>query len=249
MSENVSKMSEGVVSMVGSFNFSTMYGLIVEDNIDLARNLQDFLKKHGGLFDVCFDQATALKLSSQNQYNCVLLDLNLPDGDGLELVKPFKVFSPNVKIIAFSGLVDEATVLKAFELGVDDYVRKTNCGLHELRKRLELAIKNSQAPPPKPKEYEFQGIRFSVDESVLIKGDKCVHVTKIGRVILETLLEHSSIPVSQATLMKRVWGHLGDLEDPNLLQAHMSRLRKRLRTLSSKKLIITCPQVGYKIIT
>ncbi len=222
-----------------------MYGLIIEDDSRLAKHLQGFLKNHGFCFDVCSSKDAALRSIKHNLYGLVLLDLKLPDGYGLDLIPPIREQSPDCHISVISAIQRPEIAAASFDANADNYFRKPLCHFELLAYLKQLIRKRANAPPPR--SFAFQGITFCLEGSTVEAGGEVITLTPKERLILLCLLQHRPRPASYNTLIDCLWESSEGFVDMNLLHKHMSRLRRKLKQLSSQKLIINCPQLGYKL--
>ena len=174
--------------------------------------------------------------------DAVILDLGLPDINGFEVLKAIKLFSL-VPVIVLTVQTDENSVVKAFELGADDYISKPFRQL-ELLARTKGAIKNRHpdimsAPSIGAFHFEASGRRLRYE-------DRKVNLTGTEHIILSYLLLNRGKIVTAEQLARQVW----DSPYPGFeksLRVYISHLRKKLKSISSRDIIVCKPQIGYYI--
>lgn len=217
--------------------------LLIEDNLALAKQICRFLEGVGWKIDYADRGLQGVVLAESNQYDVIILDLNLPDCDGLQVCQKIKQkqkkVTPVLMLTARDDFEDKA---KGFKQGTDDYLTKP-CDLRELAMRCEALSRRPQLHSPMQVqkgilELDLRGM------SVLWRG-KPVKTTKIGFKILHTLAEAYPYPVTRSDLMSAVWG--SEPPESNALKAHMYNVRKSLEQVCNKPVLATISNVGYKL--
>jgi two-component system KDP operon response regulator KdpE len=223
--------------------------LIIEDDEETRRMVARALTTRGYRVDQAADGATALERWEQRRPDVIVLDLGLPDMDGLQLIRRVRRES-STPIVILSGRYEEREKVEALERGADDYVTKP-FGVDELNARLRVALRHAGGP------IADQAGRLVVGSLVL---DQTRHeVTVDGRPvdltprefeILRVLLAHSGRLVTKGRLLRAVWGEAYQ-DEPSYVYYHMSQLRRKLADADSdgalRELIITEPGVGYRV--
>ena len=223
--------------------------LIVEDDHETRRALVRELGSRGYAIDEAPDGATALRRWEARRPDVVLLDLGLPDLDGLTLVTRFRREAAT-PIVILSGRYEEREKVEALERGADDYVTKP-FGVAELHARLRVALRRAAGPGGDP------GGRVVVGPLVFDAGRHEVHVngTRVDLTprefeILRVLLAHAGRLVTKGRLLRAVWGEAYQGE-ASYVYVHVSQLRRKLAAADPegllRDLIATEPGVGYRI--
>ncbi|MDP9260415.1 MAG: response regulator transcription factor, partial [Actinomycetota bacterium] len=199
--------------------------------------------------DAAVDGHTALERWERRRPDVVLLDLGLPDLDGLQVIGRIRREAAT-PIVILSGRYEEREKVEALERGADDYVTKP-FGVDELNARLRVALRRAAGPAA-----DAAG-RIAVGPLVL---DVTRHEVRVGEVrldltprefeILRVLLSHAGRLVTKGRLLRAVWGEAYQGED-SYIHVHVSQLRRKLaaadRDGSLRDLIVTEPGVGYRI--
>lgn len=221
----------------------TLSILLIEDNLALAKQICRFLEGVGWSIDYADRGLQGVALAESNQYDVIILDLNLPDCDGLQVCQSIKQkqkkITPVLMLTARDAFEDKA---KGFQQGTDDYLTKP-CDLRELAMRCEALSRRPQLHSPMVVqkgnlELDLRGMGVTWNE-------KPVKTTKIGFKILHTLVTAYPYPVARSDLMSAVWED--EPPESNALKAHMYNVRKSLEQVCTKPLLTTISNVGYKL--
>jgi two-component system KDP operon response regulator KdpE len=176
----------------------------------------------------------------------VILDLGLPDMDGLEVIKMVREWSV-VPIIVLSARGQEQDKVTALELGADDYLTKP-FGIPELLARLKVALRHGrQATSPASPVFETGDISVDLEKrQVRVKGEE-VHLTPIEYKLLAVLVKHAGKVVTHQQLLKEVWGR-NSTENSHYLRVYARALRQKLADDPMRpRYIVTEAGVGYRL--
>ncbi|WP_419148422.1 response regulator transcription factor [Pseudoalteromonas 'SMAR'] len=217
--------------------------LLIEDNQALAYQLVSFLEGHGWQIDFAADGKLGLELAQKRTFDVILLDLNLPDLDGLivceQILSTVQVRPPILMLTARDDYQDKAN---GFAIGADDYLTKP-FDLRELALRCEALARRQQL---------FAKQVIAVGQLSLCRRqqqvwwlDKPVSLTSTGFKILQKLMEDHPYPSSRRDLINAVWP--SDPPESNALKAHIYTLRKSLCTAIDKQIIQTISTIGYQL--
>lgn len=219
--------------------------LIVEDEKSLAVELQDFLKKEHFLCEVALNGKEASEKIAVNLYDFVLLDLGLPDFDGLELLKEARKVNEEAAfiIITARGALDDK--IKGLDLGADDYLAKP-FSLLELHSRMQAIARRKFGI----KNTLIRLGSFTVDVAGrrLLCGEQEINLTKKEYDLLSYLVLHKNRVLTRLQLIEHIWGNL--LEDDfesNYIDVHIKNLRKKLSAFAEVDWLETVRGVGYRI--
>jgi DNA-binding response OmpR family regulator len=217
--------------------------LLVEDNLELATLVIEFLEEQGFIMDFALDGKQALSLTSSNRYELVLLDLNLPKVDGLEVCRQVKAADITLPVIMLTARDSIDDSLEGFAHGADDYITKP-FDLRVLQARID-AVRHRYAQVPKSKGLSYNGLELvSATRSVTREG-KEIKLTPITYTILEALLKRAPEPVSRGELEEAVYGD--DPPDDDVLRYHIYHLRKLIDKPFDEPMLHTLAKQGYRI--
>ena len=218
-----------------------MKRLIVEDEEDLAMGLKRGLRKNGYEVEWIGEGRDGLALALAEDYGCVLLDLNLPGLDGLDLLRRLRAEKPQQKVLILSARGSVGDKVKGLDLGADDYLVKP-FHFEELLARIR----------------NLTGRRFIRQDVVVCRGslridtgshqvyvrDQRLKLTAKETQILETLALHEGKRLSAETIISQVWGEDEDLFS-NAFKVHLSSLRRKLAAASGEDWIECQRGLGY----
>ncbi|MBJ6635263.1 response regulator [Streptomyces griseoincarnatus] len=220
--------------------------LVVEDDPQLARALVLNLQaRHYGV-DAAPDGATALRLAAARQPDVVLLDLGLPDMDGVDVIKGLRGWS-RVPILVLSARQASDEKVAALDAGADDYVTKP-FSVNELLARLRAAVRRTEVVPAGPAETLVETEDFTLDllAKRAVRDGRDVRLTPTEWHLLETLVTSPGRLITQKHLLKEVWG-VSQSSKTNYLRVYMAQLRRKLeRDPSHPRYLITEPGMGYR---
>jgi two-component system KDP operon response regulator KdpE len=221
--------------------------LVVDDEPQIVRALVINLKARKYEVDAAPDGRTALELAASRHPDVVVLDLGLPDMDGVEVIRGLRGWT-RVPILVLSARHSSDEKVEALDAGADDYVTKP-FGMDELLARLRAAVR--RAEPAGPGEDDLTSVEtegFTVDLAAkkVNRAGKDVRLTPTEWHLLEVLVRNTGRLVSQRQLLQEVWGPSYGTET-NYLRVYMAQLRRKLETdPSHPKHFITEPGMGYR---
>ncbi len=222
--------------------------LIVEDDPAVRRLLKTLLDSENFR---TFEATTAqegIDLITKKNPDVMLLDLGLPDGDGLGVVELIRGWS-QIPIIVLSGQGHENKKVQCLEAGADDYVTKP-FGTSELMARIKVALRRTALAPRPDEEAIFEAAQLRVDRALrrVWVHEVEVHLTPIEFRLLCVLIKHAGRVVTHRQLLTEVWGTEYS-EDAQYLRVYIGYLRRKIETQpDSAKLIVNEPRVGYRLL-
>jgi DNA-binding response OmpR family regulator len=218
--------------------------LIVEDEKDLAESIQAFLKQDGHVCDCAADFNKADMLINLYQYDCAIVDITLPDGSGLDIVKHLKKIDPSTGIIIISAKNSLDDKLTGLDIGADDYLTKP-FHLAELNARVKAIIRRRQFEGTS--EIKHDEILIQPDERRVYVNNEPVELTKKEFDILLFLITNKNQVLTKETIAEHLWGSQIDLVDSfEFIYSHIKNLRKKLEQLGCKDYIQTVYGIGYR---
>jgi two-component system, OmpR family, KDP operon response regulator KdpE len=221
--------------------------LIVEDQAPMRRFLKTTLMHNGFEAFEASDGAQALERAAECKPNLVLLDLGLPDMDGLEIIAQLRQHG-DIPIIVISARQDEHEKVEALDLGANDYVTKP-FGAAELLARIRVALRFGGAPrvPATPRVFVLGELRIDFENRTVNLAGKDVHLTPTEYRLMEVLVERRGRAVGHGELLREVWGADAS-QEVEYLRTFMRQLRYKLEPEPSQPCyLLTIPRVGYRL--
>ena len=225
----------------------TAHVLVVDDEAAMRRLLRATLTAHGFTVTEAGTVAEAKRALAEAPA-LVILDLGLPDGDGLDLVRALRPTSA-VPVIVISARDREADKIRALDAGADDYLTKP-FGTGELLARMRVALRHaaSAAGGPAPDAVFAAGpIRLDLGRHEVTVSGAPVHLTPIEFKLLAQLLQHAGKVLTHRHLLREVWGP-GAVDETHYLRVHMAALRRKVEADPGRaRWLLTEPGVGYRM--
>jgi DNA-binding response OmpR family regulator len=219
--------------------------LIVEDERTLAREVKIFLEKAGYLCDSAFTAAVAKKLITENEYEFILLDLGLPDKDGLQLLNETRKICPDTSYIILTARGDLEDRIKGLDLGADDYLPKP-FSLLELQSRMQ-AISRRKSGNNDP-SIELGDFKIDLNKRIVYFDEIEITLSKKEFDILSYMVLHKNRPLTRFQLSEHIWGSFSDDDyDSNYIDVHIKNIRKKMSAHAPVDWLQTLRGIGYKI--
>ena len=221
-----------------------MYILVIEDNPDLVANLYDFLEARGHVVDVAYDGHSGLEFATRNRYDLLVLDLMLPDIDGLEVCRHLRAHGreelPILMLTARDTLQDK---LDGFAQGADDYMVKP-FALLELEARL-LALARRSLRQARNRRLQVADLVLDPATLEVSRAGQAIKLAPIALKILKYLMRQAPRVVPRQELERHIWSD--DRPETDALRAHIYMLRAAVDKPFSEPLIHTVHGIGFKI--
>ncbi|WP_328929286.1 response regulator [Streptomyces sp. NBC_00190] len=221
--------------------------LVVEDDPQLVRALKINLQARKFDVEEAPDGGSALRLAAARKPDVIVLDLGLPDMDGIDVIKGVRGWS-RVPILVLSARHTSEDKIRALDAGADDYVTKP-FSMDELLARLRAATRRQADPEQRTGEVTLvttDGFTIDLLAKKVQRGDRAVRLTPTEWHLLEILVTHPGHLVSQSRLLLEVWGPTYG-ENTNYLRVYMAQLRRKLEANPSHpRYLITEPGMGYR---
>lgn len=218
--------------------------LLVEDDVAVARALALALSDAGHRVRVAPTAAQARALLHEQEPDVVLLDLGLPDADGLSLCGELRSRSA-VPIIMVTARGDSADVVAGLEAGADDYVSKPVVG-SELSARIDALLRRATGPAGPP-SLTLGDLEIDLRHGTVTRSGVDVPLTRTERRLLREFAVADGDVVTREELLDRVWGYQ-DIGDTRLLDVHVRRLRTKLEAdPSNPDVVLTVRGLGYRL--
>ena len=221
--------------------------LIIEDEKGIRRLLRTALEGDSVRVFEAEDLARGLVEAATRKPDLVILDLGLPDGDGITFVQEFRQWS-SVPVLVLSARDSEHDKIAALDAGADDYMTKP-FGVGELQARLRVLMRRYPGSEKNDPVYEFGDIRVDIAGRQVRKGGEEVHLTPIEFRLLTILIGHSGKVLTQRQLLNEVWGP-NAVEHAHYLRIYMGHLRQKLETDPARpQHFITETGIGYRFVS
>jgi two-component system, OmpR family, KDP operon response regulator KdpE len=216
--------------------------LVCDDEPQILRALKVVLREAG--FEVIGAQTAreALDAAAVRHPEAAIIDLVLPDGDGVEVCAQLRSWS-EMPILVLSAVGEEEQKVRALDAGADDYVTKP-FGPRELVARLRAAMRRAPGAEEEP-TFEVGGLRVDLAAHSVAREGEEIHLTPTEFGLLSTLIRNRGRLMTHRTLLTEVWGPAYG-EDTATLRTHVANLRRKIEPPEGERLIRTDPGVGYR---
>lgn len=213
--------------------------LIIEDDIALTQGVALALKNNEVDIYIANNLHSAKEKIKTNFFDLILLDINLPDGNGLDFLTELRKTN-TTKIIILTANDMETDIVAGLELGADDYITKP-FSLAILRARVNTQLRGNIK-----QKIKIDAFTFNFDKMEFYKNDNLVELSKTEQKLLRLLIENKGVTLSREKLLDSIWTDGADFVDENALSVTIKRLRDKLEDTSSKpQYIKTIYSLGY----
>lgn len=224
--------------------------LLIEDEKNICNFIATTLRAHDYKVSFANNAANGLSLATSGCPDLILLDLGLPDMDGIDVIRNIREWS-NIPIIVISARAQEREKVEALDAGADDYITKP-FGTPELMARIRTALRrstlNSSAAAVGQGRYEAKGLVIDYDKHIITVDGNIVHFTQIEYKILTFLSRNAGKVITYDTLITHVWGPYADSNN-RILRVNMANIRRKLEHNSADpQYIFTEIGIGYRMI-
>ena len=218
--------------------------LVVDDEPQIVRALKVVLREAGDQAVPAESASDALDLAAVRPPEAAIVDLVLPDLDGVEVTRRLREWS-EMPILVLSAVGEEEQKVRALEAGADDYITKP-FGTRELVARLQAALRRAGRGESEP-SIRFDGLEIDLAARLVRRDGEAVHLTPIEFDLLRTLVRNRGRLMTHRKLLAEVWGpeYVDDIQP---LRTHIARLRAKIEPegLDGPRYIVTDPGVGYR---
>ena len=221
--------------------------LVVEDEPQMRKFLRASLASHGYRMLETDTVREAIQLVTGHRPDLVLMDLGLPDGDGIELTKKMREWT-SVPIIVISARGREEDKVAALDAGADDYLTKP-FGVRELQARIRVALRHAAqvASGSSEPEISIDNLRIDLPRRQVFVDGREVHLTPIEYKLLVLMARNAGKVLTHRTILKEIWGP-GQTHQSHYVRVHMAELRKKVEQDPARpRLLVTEPGVGYRL--
>jgi DNA-binding response OmpR family regulator len=216
--------------------------LIIEDEVKVASFISRGLEEEGYRVDVANDGRQGLDQLKESSYDIVLLDLMIPEIDGLEVLREVRSWGMNTPVLIITAKSSKEDVVKGLDTGSDDYLTKP-FSFDELLARMRALLRRSKQADTRILEYGH--IVLDPYDRKLSMDSKEVELTDKEFLIMEFLLKNPERPLTRNEIAEYVWQN--KVESTNIVDVYVNFLRKKLDSLSTRRYIHTVRGIGYII--
>jgi len=218
--------------------------LLVDDEPNILGTLAPLLRGRGYEVHTAMNGRAALETIDREKPDLIVLDLGLPDIDGVEVCRQIRD-SLNVPIVVLSARGAEGDKVRALDVGADDYVTKP-FGAEELLARIRAALRRSDAPPPPSEPIVRGGLTIDRERFRVLRDGEEVRLTPKEFELLTFLAQHPGRVLTHRAILKAIWGP-NAVDQPEHLRVLIGALRKKIEANPSRPVyILTEPWVGYR---
>jgi two-component system, OmpR family, KDP operon response regulator KdpE len=218
--------------------------LVVDDEPNILSTLAPLLRSRGYEVSTAMNGRSAIEIVDRQQPDLIVLDLGLPDIDGVEVCRTVRETS-NVPIVVLSARGAEEDKVRALDVGADDYVTKP-FGAEELLARVRAALRRAEAPAPASEPIVRGDLVIDRERFRVLRHGEEVRLTPKEFELLTFLAQHPGRVLTHRTILKAIWGP-NAVDQPEHLRVLVGALRKKIEpNPASPKYILTEPWVGYR---
>lgn len=218
--------------------------LLIEDEQELSNSIQQYLNGNEFLCEYVNNIQDAFDKISVYQYDCILLDLSLPDGNGFDILKKLKKENKEDGVIIISAKSSLDTRIEGFNLGADDFLVKP-FHLSELLARIQALIRRKQFNGNN--NLVFNEIEINLLSKIVLINNTKIDLTKTEFDLLLFLIGNKNRVLSKAAIAEHLSGDMADmLDNHDFVYAHIKNLKKKLKKAGARDYIKTIYGLGYK---
>jgi two-component system OmpR family response regulator len=217
--------------------------LIIEDDPEVGTYLKKGLKESGYTVDHVSDGKDGLFMATTENYDVMLIDRMLPTVDGLTIIKTLRATDNKTPVLILSALAQVDDRVKGLRAGGDDYLTKP-FAFSELLARLEALLRRAHQTTETETLFRMADLEMDLLAHVVKRGDTVIDLQPREFGLLEYLMRHADQVVTRTMLLENVWDYHFDPQT-NVIDVHISRLRRKIDKNFSKQLLHTIRGVGY----
>ena len=221
--------------------------LIIEDDIAIVELLEIHLSDLFYNTARALDGAVGLSMALENEYDLILLDINLPTMDGIEICKKVRA-AKNTPIIMLTAKTEEIDRVLGLEMGADDYISKP-FSIRELIARIKAVMRRSNAvviPDKNSQQLKFEGLEIDLEKRKVLLQNKRIELSPKEFELISLMASHPGKNYSRTELLNLIWGYNFEGYE-HTVNSHINRLRAKIEIdMAAPKYILTTWGVGYK---
>ncbi|MBY2475466.1 response regulator transcription factor [Clostridioides difficile] len=218
--------------------------LLVEDDLSLIYGLEFSIQKNGFSVDIARTVKEAMKMYDEKNYDLLLLDVSLPDGNGFQICEKVRQVS-NVPIIFLTASDEELNIVMGLDMGGDDYITKP-FKLNELISRIKALLRRYNVAN-NVTELSSNNITIKLLENRVFKGEFEIEFTTVEYKLLCLFMKNKNIVLTRKNILDKLWDGNGSFIDDNTLSVYVRRLRNKIEdNPENPKFLLTVRRMGYK---
>ncbi|GAA6310390.1 response regulator transcription factor [Intestinibacter bartlettii] len=221
--------------------------LMVEDDSTIAFAVKYAVEQEGFNLDIAENLENARKIVNSKEYDLILLDVMLPDGNGYEFLKQLREHDEDTPVIFLTACDEEVNIVMGLDIGGDDYITKP-FRVRELISRINAILRRKgKSQDSNKKILKFKNISIHTLEARVFKNNEEIFLTSAEYKLLLILIQNKNMVLSRAQILEKLWDVTYDFINDNTLSVYIKRLREKIEDDSSKpQYILTVRGLGYK---
>lgn len=221
--------------------------LMVEDDSTIAFAVKYAVEQEGFNLDIAENLENARKIVNSKEYDLILLDVMLPDGNGYEFLKQLREHDEDTPVIFLTACNEEVNIVMGLDIGGDDYITKP-FRVRELISRINAILRRKgKSQDSNKKILKFKNISIHTLEAKVFKNNEEIFLTSAEYKLLLILIQNKNMVLSRAQILEKLWDVTYDFINDNTLSVYIKRLREKIEDDSSKpQYILTVRGLGYK---
>ena len=221
--------------------------LMVEDDSTIAFAVKYAVEQEGFNLDIAENLENARKIENSKEYDLILLDVMLPDGNGYEFLKQLREHDEDTPVIFLTACDEEVNIVMGLDIGGDDYITKP-FRVRELISRINAILRRKgKSQDSNKKILKFKNISIHTLEARVFKNNEEIFLTSAEYKLLLILIQNKNMVLSRAQILEKLWDVTYDFINDNTLSVYIKRLREKIEDDSSKpQYILTVRGLGYK---
>ncbi|MBJ7880715.1 response regulator transcription factor [Gelidibacter salicanalis] len=218
--------------------------LVIEDNIELLKDIKEYLEREGNVCEIAKDYQSALSKINDFQYDLLVIDITLPDGSGLDIIREVKQENIDVGIIVISAKNALDDKINGLELGADDYLTKPFY-LPELNARIKALYRRKIYNGSN--DIIFNEIKIIPEKRLVLVNEQALTLTQKEYDIINFFIANKNRLLTKEAIAEHIWGdHIENSDSFNFIYTHLANLRKKISDFGGQDYIKSIYRVGYK---